>query len=432
MARVPGLLLVVVDCLRADLFDPPRRAWPIASRLLESGASFASAYTTCPTTTPAFAALLTGRLPSTHGVRALRGARLSEDVPTLAEEFARAGRRTWASVTGPLLNNVGILRGFEEVEYRDVPERSVHSPWGRRLLERVRTDAAGDGNWLGLVHLWDMHTPRTYPRRFDERRFGRTTYERSLAGVDPWLGQLLDAAGPETTVVFTGDHGENVNLEPRTLRQQAISRRIHRLPVKAWAARTVERGGRSESKRLLRIAPRYFWNHSQTLFERDVRVPLAFAGPSVAAGTWTTPVSHVDVAPTLLELAGLPGDVGAPPSTSLAPSVREGREPPPHPVVMETATGAPGGIPTIPHHAIRDGRWKLLTSLERTAAFADALYDLPADPRERRNVAREHGEVVERLKAKLRELTAERSEAGAMSAEDDAALEQRLEELGYL
>jgi arylsulfatase A-like enzyme len=432
VSRVPGFLIVVVDCLRADLLAPPRDAWPAASAFAANGAHFSDAYTTCPTTTPAFTALFTGRPPTSHGVRALRGARLSEDVPTLAEELGRAGWRTWASLTGPLLENTGLTRGFGETEYRDVPDRPVHGAWGARLLERVRENAEGSQPWLGVVHLWDLHTPRKYPRSFEHRRFGKTAYERSLAGIDPWLARLFETAGEETTVILTGDHGENVTLEPRSLRQQELARRIRdRLPVEAWAARTVARGARSDSKRLLRLAPRYFWNHNQTLFEGDVRVPIVFAGPGIAPGPRSTPVSHIDLAPTLLDLAGVPQPPSGFHGTSLAAALRDGNEPAAHPVVMETPSGAPSGVQTVSQAAIRDGSWKLITSLEDDTV-ADALYDLAVDPRERHNLARERPADVERLKARLRELVSDRAQADAMSAEDDAILAERLEELGYL
>ncbi len=432
MAAVPGFLIVVVDCLRADLLERPQAAWPAASALAERGVRFANAYTTCPTTTPAFTAMFTSRPPTSHGVRALRGAKLADAVPTFPEELARAGYATWASVTGPLLDNVGLLRGFGEIEYRDVPDRSVHSAWGERLLDRVRDAAAAEAPWLGVVHLWDVHTPRTYPPAFDSRRYGRTAYERSFAGIDPWLGRLVDVAGADTTILLTGDHGENTTLEPHSLRQQQVARRIRdRLPVEAWATRLVARGARSESKRLLRVAPRYFWNHNQTLFERDVRVPLVVAGPGIESGVRTTPVSHLDLAPTLLDLAELPAPPAGWAGVSLAPALRDTAEPPAHPIVMEVPTGAPSGVQTVSQAAIRDGSWKLVTTLE-DARVADALYDLADDPNERRNRAADHPDVVERLKARLRELTTERTDADAMSEEDDAILAARLDELGYL
>ncbi|HYM64629.1 MAG TPA: sulfatase-like hydrolase/transferase, partial [Gaiellaceae bacterium] len=229
---MPSILLVIVDALRADLLASPNQAWPRLSALVESGASFRSAYTTCPTTTPAVTAMFTGRYPSAHGVRALRGSRLADDIPTIAEELSRGGVGTWCSVTGPLLDNVGVLRGFAETEYRDVPERSVHDEWGSHLVERVRASAEAAEPYFGAVHVWDVHGPRRYPERYDARRFGRDVYERSLAGIDEWIGRVVDAAGRDTVVVLTGDHGQNTFLEPRTLAQQRLMRRItRRLPT---------------------------------------------------------------------------------------------------------------------------------------------------------------------------------------------------------
>jgi arylsulfatase A-like enzyme len=425
----PSLLLIVVDCLRSDTATRPHRARPELGRLISEGASFASAYTTCPTTSPAFGSLLTGRYPAAHGVRALRGSALPESVPSVAEELAKGGYRTWCSVTGPLLDSTGLFRGFDEADYRDVPRRSVHSGWGNEAVAKVRELAAGEEQFFALVHVWDVHTPRKYPRSFDRRRYGRNAYERSLAGIDSWLGRMRAAAG-DAVVILTGDHGENLFLEPPGLRWQGLARRVTpRLPIQKWSLRLLERGVRSESKRLLKLAPRYFWNHNQTLLEPLVRVPFSFAGPGVAVGSRRGVVSHVDLAPTLLDLAGLPEPVPGWQGTSLADSVRSGSEPPPHPVAMEV--GVTPGVPTVPQHAIRDGRWKLITSLE-DERVADALYDLEADPRERRNLAKARPDLARELRSKLEELATETVEAASMAEEDEAILSARLEELGYL
>ena len=368
---------------------PPRRRLPARGhrrapergvagdeQAISEAASFSAAYTTCPTTSPAFTSMLTGRYPAAHGIRALRGAALPDGVPSVAEELESAGYRTWCSVTGPLLDSIGLFRGFQVADYRDVPRRSVHSPWGEDAVATVRELAAAEDPFLALVHVWDVHTPRSYPRSFDRRRYGKNAYERSLAGIDAWVGRMREAAG-EAVVILTGDHGENLVLEPFGLRWQGLARRItRRLPIQSWSLKMLERGVRSDSKRLLRLAPRYFWNHNQTLLESLVRVPLAFAGPGVTTGVRREPVSHVDLAPTLLELAGLPQPFPAWQGTSLAESVRTGAEPPAHAVAMEV--GITPGVPTVSQHAIRDGRWKLITSLE-DARVVDALFDLEED-----------------------------------------------------
>ncbi|HET7172318.1 MAG TPA: sulfatase [Gaiellales bacterium] len=424
-----NVLWVIVDCLRADMLARPRAEWPVASRLAEEGTAFTACYSTCPTTTPAFTSMFTGRYPTSHGVRGLRGTRLAETMPTVAERLSAAGHATWCSVTGPLLQTVGTVRGFEEIEYREAGDRSVHSGFGARAVAQVERLEAGGRPYLAVLHVWDVHMPRRYPASFDRRRYGRDAYERAFAGVDSWLRTLLAAAGDSTLVVFTGDHGENTRLEPRTLRTQELHRRaVRRLPVIPWAQWTLHRGARSDSKRLLHLAPRHLWGHGQTLFEPLVRVPLVFRGPGVAGGERRTPVSHVDLAPTILELAGAEAGGGWQ-GQSLAGAIRGGAEPAARPVAMEIA-GEPK-MPPVRQRAIRVGRHKLITSFD-DARWVEALYDLETDPGERRNLARRMPDVADDLRAKLRALLAEEAETVAIAGDEDAEIADRLRELGYL
>jgi arylsulfatase A-like enzyme len=424
-----NVLWVIVDCLRADMLARPRAEWPAASRLAEDGTAFTACYSTCPTTTPAFTSMFTGRYPTSHGVRGLRGTRLAETMPTVAERLSAAGYETWCSVTGPLLQTVGTFRGFQDVEYREAGDRSVHTEFGARALAKVEQLEAGARPYLAVLHVWDVHLPRRYPASFDHRRFGRDAYERAFAGIDPWLDRLLTGLGDSTLTVFTGDHGENTRLEPRTLRTQELHRRaVRRLPVIPWAQWTLARGARSDSKRLLHLAPRHLWGHGQTLFEPLVRVPLLFRGPGVSAGELRTPVSHVDLAPTILEMAGVDPGTGWQ-GQSLAGSIRGGGEPAARPIAMEIA-GEPK-MPPVRQRAIRDGRHKLITSFD-DPRWADALYDLEADPRERRNLVRRMPDVADALRAKLRALVADEAETVAIAGDEDEEIADRLRELGYL
>ena len=176
------------------------------------------------------------------------------------------------------------------------------------------------------------------------------------------------------------------------------------------------------------MAPRHLWGHGQTLFEPLVRVPLVFRGPGAVAAELRTPVSHVDLAPTLLELAGVEPGAGWQ-GQSLAASIRSGSEPAARPVAMEIA-GEPK-MPPVRQRAIRDGRHKLITSFD-DARWVDALYDLESDPDERRNLARRMPGVADRLRATLRALVADEAETVAIAGDEDEEIADRLRELGYL
>jgi uncharacterized sulfatase len=139
-------------------------------------------------------------------------------------------------------------------------------------------------------------------------------------------------------------------------------------------------------------------------------------------------VSHVDLAPTILELAS--ADAGGEwQGQSLAGAIRGRGEPAPRPVAMEIA-GEPK-MPPVRQRAIRDGRHKLITSFD-DARWVEALYDLEADPRERRNLARRMPDVADDLRAKLRAVVAEEAEMVAIAGDEDEEIADRLRELGYL
>ena len=88
-------------------------------------------------------------------------------------------------------------------------------------------------------------------------------------------------------------------------------------------------------------------------------------------------------------------------------------------------------MPPVRQRAIRDGRYKLITSFD-DPRWVDALYDLEADPDERRNLARRMPDVADRLRATLRALVAEEAETVAIAGDEDEEIADRLRELGYL
>jgi arylsulfatase A-like enzyme len=132
--------------------------------------------------------------------------------------------------------------------------------------------------------------------------------------------------------------------------------------------------------------------HGATLYEEILRVPLLVAMPGIAARRVDAPVSLLDVAPTIVELAGGGrGRLDAADGTSLAGAMR-GEALEARAVLAETVRYGRGS------RAIVEGGWKLVYE---GRARTWELFDLGKDPGEQRVVTDEEPEVMKRLAARI-------------------------------
>ena len=218
----------------------------------------------------------------------------------------------------------------------------------------------------------------------------RALYDGEILFLDAQLERLVEALSPEpgeapTLVVVTSDHGEEFK----------------------------EHGGLSHAKRL----------HEELL-----RVPLLFWWPGrIPAGTRVeTPAQTVDVLPTLLELA-----VGEAPPTVPGRSFAAR-------LLSRDAEDAAAGADVVLAQ-IRPSRWSLTASLEgsryKYVSRDDAphrLFDLAADPGERRDLLYDRPEVADRLRELAAALGVE-AEAVAVAPEPvSPETMRRLREIGYV
>ena len=213
MEQRPNILLIVVDCARSDKWLGPDRTTrtPNVDRLAVEAAVLPTTITEKSCTTPSFSTLLTGQYSPRHGVHLVWGYRLPESVPMLTEAFARAGYHTYAEVSGPLLPEMGLARGFEHYAYR-APCDHLHTPWGDQFVERLRSGHYR-GPWLIMLHVWELHPHRYVGGDFEIEQAGRDEYERAVSSLDAQLERVFAAAGDDCLIVFTGDHGEKTRFE---------------------------------------------------------------------------------------------------------------------------------------------------------------------------------------------------------------------------
>ncbi|MCA9727849.1 MAG: sulfatase-like hydrolase/transferase [Candidatus Eisenbacteria bacterium] len=308
----PSILLLTVDTLRADhlgCYGYARDTSPRLDELARTGRLYENAYAHAPVTPSSFASILSGVRPretDTYGMDPLRPA-----INTITEQLRNAGYET-----GAIVSNFVLARGrhFED-GFQQYDDRMDEYEAVRRVPERTgeaTTEAAiawlrrhRDRPFFCWVHYQDPHGPYTPPRELqplfldgadqgptlrvndtisgrrgipsyqvldDHRRAGYyvSQYDAEIRYVDQCIAELVSEMRSldlwdRTLVVFTSDHGESM--------------------------------GRHDD----------YFTHGDDLFPGVLHVPLILWGPQpwINPGRSSTVVQSIDLAPTMLAVAGV-------------------------------------------------------------------------------------------------------------------------------
>jgi arylsulfatase A-like enzyme len=422
-ADAPNLLVLCVDCLREDFLRTDRTETPFLDDLRGRGQTWTEQYATATTTTPCIASLLTGTYSERNGVRSLQHGTLSPDVRSLPEVLGERGYHTEALVTGPILPETGLDRGFEAFRYREESE-SVFGEWRERALDRL---GSLPEPFFAFVHLWELHEDIEVPDAYDRPRFGETPYGRALSALDRQLRLLVDAVPEDTVVALVGDHGESITHRHNPLRLLAKSARdglryyggVDTRDAVGRLNRALDGVGPDVDDHFLENG------HGENVFDFVSNVPFVLAGPGVAPATVDAQVRQVDVFPTLLDALGVPLD--GPAAPDVAPEAVDGEAVRPadgvtdRPAYMRACGASLHGQANWAR-AVRAEGAKYVEYPDRE--WAPELYDLREDPRELRRV-----DDPDRA-ARLRRLLPDPGEA--LGESDRIDIDDRLRDLGYL
>jgi arylsulfatase A-like enzyme len=448
--RPPNVLLISIDTLRADhlgAYGYERDTSPFIDSLARRGVRFDDAVSASSWTLPAHMSLLTGRLPSSHGVNDSTD-RLRRGVPTLAKLLRSAGYRTTAFVSWVFLSpGFGFGRGFDEYfdlipppSQRDATSR--HAIKAEAFVSRVLEwlPAERSEPWFLFLHLFDPHIDYEPPledaRVFDpdledvsaghydaikpyirgldasapamaeaDAERVRALYDGEIRYVDRQLARLFEALGErgmldDTLVVLTADHGEEFG----------------------------EHGSME--------------GHGWTLYDEVLHVPLILVLPDAhqAGRSIAGQVRTIDVVPTVLALTGVPPPEGLD-GRSLVPRL-EGL-PPPDDAIAFSQISRNNRM-----WSARTGRHKLIythdTKLNKWGVPVRAgheLYDLEQDPGEQRDIFDEQSPVARALWSELQAFIEASRDARSGAGEEPGGEErpvlspaqrERLRGLGYV
>ena len=426
----PSVILVSIDTLRADRLLGPdgARTMPGLHALLGEGTVFAQATSAAPWTLPSHVSLFTSQLPFDHGVRWLRNA-IAPGRCTLAERFREAGYRTAAFTGGVYVAaHFGFGQGFEVYEDHDEEKEGGSAGIFSGALRWVR--GHGKAPFFLFVHTYEAHTPYRGTTALPAGRLGPVFRTEDVAAVQSGRLVLTDAERRYVTAQYDGDVRDADGHVSRFLQD------LRREGVLDGAVLVV-----------LSDHGEDLWDHEATrspghghaLYEELIHVPLAVRAPGrVRPGvTLATPVSLLDVAPTLLAICDLPPD----PShhgRSLVPSLRTGAEPQSLPVTSESVQYGPDRF------AVRRGAMKVIVTPDPKTVHYDVhlnalpieMFDLDADPREHDplsgRTAPGAGEVLDGAVKRARDALRGRRRGEQGTADIPEALRERLRSLGYV
>jgi arylsulfatase A-like enzyme len=429
------LVLVTVDTLRADRLGPygsRSTRTPVVDGLGAEGLTFLNAAAPMPITRPSHLTMLTSLYPRTHGV-VNNMLSLPGEFVTLPQVFRKAGFKTGGFVGVNLLSpGSGAGRGFEHFDFpsqimrpaQDVVPLAVS--WLRQLRPEERVFL-----WL---HLFDPHLPYEPP---------------APAGAPP---DAIHALSWELLEASAAQHGGDLPAAVRDRATYLYDREVEH--ADAWTGRlfdALKQAGRWEQSAVLFTADHgecfengVFFEHAECLYEGAIRVPLILRAPGWVAKGQRAPqqVEHLDIAPTLLELAGLEPPAQFSGRSLLRADRAEWRAFLQFPIAERRQVArrnrrrdtihSVAGVPfrrierAEEFLGVRTTRWKFFQGMQ-----GPELYDLQNDPLERKNLAGSVPEMrdLRRRVAGWRESLPLRALAPEKLSPD--AIEQ-LEALGYI
>ena len=399
-AGLAHVFLVTLDTLRADhveCYGYKGVKTPALNRLARDGIRFEQAFTPSPITNTSHASILTGLLPSSHGVADF-AIPLPSAARTIAELLHERGYHTAAFVSAVILDSKSLAPGFERgFDYyfnfpANLPKKS--SRYGRVERRAETTIAAAEG-WLSRrrngpqfawVHLYDPHDPYDPPAPYAQEYRARP-YDGEIAYVDNQLLKFLNFLQQHgwyenSLIIAVGDHGEGL-------------------------------GEHGED------------THGIFLYDSTLRVPLIVKLPKrrSAGMSVSTQVRTIDISPTVLDVLGVRSTANFD-GESLLPLIAKQSLPE---RVALGETDYPFRFGWAPLKSARASGFKYIE------APRPELYNLGSDARETKNIYEPWDAQVQKLRGVVAELRAKTAHKGSPNpAAPDPKTIEELKALGYL
>ena len=398
-ARRPNILLFVFDSLSAceAYANHNSEVIPVLTELQKKSSVFKSAYTTCPESSPARASLFTGLDPSVHGVWT-NGVALATHEKTFPQLLTQAGYATWLVGRRQL---AGVSNWTTEHSRSD---EFTQIDWAHGPLHRSRQNAY----LIWLQEKAPQRYAQIFPRQAnpddttipseqyasvatlpDDLSFNHWVGERicnllsSHQQQQPFLAIAAFSVGSSMgSAPAHGNDGEELSTRALQQADAAIGRVLTQLADSDDETMVIVTAGRGNAVSK---------DPDTAMHERSIKVPLMFSCTGMAPQTVTEPVSTIDIAPTILKIAGLPRKTRL--QGSSLPGVLNENKSPDSWAMCRLRSAKHNWLTTL-----RSSNMKLIVNHGDTQTGIAAtyqLFDIAADPDEQNDLAVDENYAIE-------------------------------------
>lgn len=343
---------------------------PNLTKLYEKSVAYERGYSISSYTSKSMGGALSGRYPSSLIRTSPFFTKYSDENEFMAEVLQDHGIRTLGVQAHMYLKSVsGMHQGFDvwkmvpgiKFDYNKDP--FITSPDHTRIVNELHAKPENTGKqFFAYYHYMDPHhVYNSHEIAPDWGRTGRDHYDEEIWFTDYHIQKMLDYVndqewGERTAIIVTGDHGEAFGEHD-------------------------------------------FYKHAFELYEVLVRVPLFFYVPGLEARKIPRWRSHIDIAPTVFDLMGVPIPEGLP-GKSLLPEL-EGKEVDQRPIICDL----PADTYNVRHRVLIDEEGYKLVALGDDRKFD--LYNVRQDPDEDKNLIEVDKDRAEKMIARYKKISEE-------------------------
>jgi len=308
------IILISIDTLRGDHLEAygySRETAPNLARLVDDSVYYKNAYPNGCWTMPSHTSMLTGTLPSRHGInldwKSLKQGMYpsaNEKIENLSEILQKKGIETVKYADLP--DELGFNRGFDRNYNTDPFFRNRKF---NKLLKDL--EKSKDREFFFFIHTWMVHAPYANSRYMEEKQLNsdlryKIDNFRKLPKKSKFLTRDFHAFLKENQLLSLGNcinlYDGGIHFADNRFGQLIEALKKSGIYDNVMLIVTSDHGEHFDEH----YSNRYYDHHGKDFYEEFIKVPLLIKYPSGRSKIKKEPVSLIDIVPTVLDYYGLP------------------------------------------------------------------------------------------------------------------------------